>query len=325
MFGIDDGIVIKELGLHLDASRRKDLSFISHAHADHVAGHKSVIASKLTARILSERIKKTTLYPMGFNQPADINGYTIELLHAGHILGSSQIQIETKGKRLIYTGDFKVKPGLLAEKIEIRPTDILIMETTYGKEKYILPELNQVVDQITEFIESARKENSVPILFGYSLGKAQDLMSMLGKRGYITSVGDHIYKLAKIHEEFGVKFGKYERFNPNHLEGKVVILPPHLSRTRTISRIKKKKTAILTGWALDKGAEARFGVDTAIPLSNHPDFEELMTYISVSKPSMIYTVHGSPEFAILLNKRGFKARHLDFYQMNLWDDLHLLE
>lgn len=325
MFAIDDGIMIKGIGLHLDALRPKALSFISHAHSDHVVGHKRVIASKLTARILKEKIQKTALHPLGFNQPIHIDGSTIELLPAGHILGSSQIQIETKGKRLIYTGDFKVKAGPLAEKIEIRPADILIMEATYGKERYILPEFDKTVDQIIEFIESARKDNLVPILFGYSLGKAQDLMSILGKKGYIVSVGDHIYKLAKIYEEFGIVFGKYERFNPNHLEGKVVILPPHLTRTKTIARIKRKKTAILTGWALDKGAEARFGVEEAIPLSNHPDFNELLTYVMTSKPSIVYTVHGSPEFASFLKKRGIKAKHLDFYQMDLWEDADLLE
>ena len=321
MFVIDDGVMIKGAGLHLDALRRKEFSFISHAHSDHVVGHKKVIASRLTARILAGKIKKTVLHPLDFNQQFQINGSTIELLPAGHILGSSQIQVETSGKRLIYTGDFKVKPGALAEKIEIRPADILIMEATYGKKKYTLPEFDKIVDQIVEFIESARKDSLVPILFGYSLGKAQDIMSILGKKGYIASVGDHIYKLAKIYEEFGVTFGKYERFNPNHLEGKVVILPPHLSRTRTIARIKRKRTAILTGWALDKGAKERFGVEEAIPLSNHPDFEELLTYVMTSRPSMVYTVHGSPDFASSLRKRGIKARHLDFYQMDLWEDL----
>lgn len=324
MFAIDDGVVISGIGLHLDALRPKELSFISHAHSDHVAAHKRVIASRLTARILAERIKKTALYPLGFNQPIHMNGSTIELLPAGHILGSSQIQIENKGKRLIYTGDFKVKPGPLAEKIEIRPSDILIMEATYGKERYILPEWDKIVDQIIEFIESARKNNLVPILFGYSLGKAHDTMSILGKKGYIVSVGDQIYKLAKIYEEFGILFGKYERFNPNHLEGKVVILPPHLIRSKTISRIKRRKTAILTGWAMDKGAETRFGVDEAIPLSNHPDFNELLAYVMTSRPSMVYTIHGSPEFASLLRKRGVKARHLDFYQMDLWEGLDLI-
>lgn len=319
MFAIDDGVMIRGIDLHLDALKPKELSFISHAHSDHVVRHKKAIASRFTARILAEKTKKTILHPLGFNKPLDLNNHTIELLPAGHILGSSQIQIETKGKRLIYTGDFKVKPGPLAEKIEVRPSDILIMEATYGKKRYIFPEWDEMVDRVIKFIESAKEDNLVPILFAYSLGKAQDIMSILGKRGYIAAVGDHIYKLAKIYEEFGIRFGKYERFNINHLEGKVVILPPHLIRTKTLARIKRKKTAILTGWAQDPGTVARFGAQEAIPLSNHADFNELLTYVMTSRPSMVYTLHGSPEFASFLRKKGVRARHLDFYQMDLWE------
>jgi Cft2 family RNA processing exonuclease len=123
-------------------------------------------------------------------------------------------------------------------------------------------------------------------------------------------VHETIYKIAKIYEEFGIKFKNWERYQAGNLEGRVLIVPPWVKNSRMIDNIPKKRVAILTGWALDHGAKEYFGVDEAIPLSDHADFSELMEYVRKARPQKVYTVHGFPEFVRFLQEAGYDAEPL---------------
>src|ERR1044072_136552 len=62
----DKGIYLPEIDLWLDARRRCGLSVISHAHADHIQHHQSIIATPATARIFEHRIKRTDALLLDF-------------------------------------------------------------------------------------------------------------------------------------------------------------------------------------------------------------------------------------------------------------------
>jgi putative mRNA 3-end processing factor len=64
---------------------------------------------------------------------------------------------------------------------------------------------------------------------------------------------------------------------------------------------------IMTGWAMLKNAKYRYGVDHALPLSDHADFDELMELIERVRPRKIFTHHGYREFAETLRGKGLDA------------------
>lgn len=326
-----NGIHIKGTNFWLDARKKVDFSFISHAHIDHTVRHKEILATKETARLYEHRFGKAKFNILEYNQPKRFDsaylwthlpfgskfekpkskgGIKVELFPSGHILGGAQILLEIEGVRIVYTGDFKLRKCLTAKKAEIKKCDILIMESTFGLPHYIFPDRKEIIDQITEFVDQALSFGHVPIFLAYSLGKAQEIMKILGNQGYKTSVHQAIFKIAKIYEEFGIKFKNFEHYQAEDLEGKVLIVPPYVRRSRMIDKIPKKRVAILTGWAIDSGCKNWFGVDEAFPLSDHADFSELMEYAKLAEPQKIYTVHGFPEFSDFLRKEGFDAEPL---------------
>jgi Cft2 family RNA processing exonuclease len=63
----------------------------------------------------------------------------------------------------------------------------------------------------------------------------------------------------------------------------------------------------MTGWGLLKNAQYRYGVDLALPLSDHADFDELLELVERVHPKKIYTHHGYKEFADILRARGHDA------------------
>jgi Cft2 family RNA processing exonuclease len=56
-----------------------------------------------------------------------------------------------------------------------------------------------------------------------------------------------------------------------------------------------------------KNAIYRYGVDHALPLSDHADFDELLELIERVRPRKIYTHHGYREFAETLRGKGLDA------------------
>jgi hypothetical protein len=87
----------------------------------------------------------------------------------------------------------------------------------------------------------------------------------------------------------------------------VLVAPPQVARTPFVSRFKHPLRIIMTGWALLKGANYRYGVDHALPLSDHADFDELLQLVDIVQPKKVYTHHGYPEFAEVLRRRGIDA------------------
>lgn len=319
MIELDHGIRLRGTSLWLDATRVKDASFVSHAHQDHVAAHRHILCSSPTARLFRRRMPKSRISALPFRAPFQHDGLRLELHPAGHILGSSQILIDRKGVRLVYTGDFKLKKNLTAEAASPIPCDILILESTYGHPAYVFPDRELAVRQMVQFIEEAVERRQVPVIYAYALGKSQEALKILGDMGYRVCISSQIYEMVKAYESLGVRFKNYERIEGENFYGKVLLVPPYLARTRLIRRLHRKRTVFLSGWALKSGGARRVGADHAIALSDHADFEELMAYVLAVKPEKVYTVHGFPDFAAHLRRRGIKARHLEpNRQLTLW-------
>lgn len=319
MIEFNRGIRITGTELWLDSTKARPLGFISHAHGDHTAKHQQIIATPATWSLCRQRLgSKPKAIPLELRKPYPVEDFTIELLPAGHILGSAQILIEN-GQRIVYTGDVRLKPSLTAEAAEILPCDILIIECTYGKPKYVFPPTQEVVRRLIEFIETAFEERKVPVLFAYAMGKSQEVLKLLGDKGYTVCLPKQTMAIVKNYEACGVTFKNYERLTRDPLFGKVVLLPPYLARTRMMDTIPNRRTAVLTGWAMDREAPYRLGVDEAIPMSDHADFGELIEYVKRARPSRIYTIHGEPDLARYLRARGHRAEHLaPGTQLALW-------
>jgi len=310
---IDGGIKLKGMNLWLDATRKKDFAFISHAHTDHARSHSTIIASERTCAFLRQRKIRGKIISLPFDHPMEIERGSVTLFPSGHILGAAQIMIETDGgEKCVYTGDLKVTKGETAERIEVRQCDVLIIEATFGDPHFIFPDREQVIAQLIRFVEGCLGSNLTPVLFAYSLGKAQEVMRVLSSRGYTPVIHPRIAHIAALYEKLGVNLGGYTtwRLGVEDLPQDSVVILPTGARTEAAA-IRQKRTAILTGWALDPRLKYRYGVDEAIPLSDHADYRQLVEYVIAAQPRKVYTVHGSPKLAPILQQKGIEARHLE--------------
>jgi DNA ligase 1 len=311
------GVYLPQLELWLDPWDAKRLAFVSHAHSDHIARHSEVITSERTARLLQSRLPgRRREHVLPFWERRTVRGVDLVLLPAGHICGSAQCLIFAGDETLLYTGDFKLRPGKSAEQAEWRHADTLVMETTYGLPRYQFPPTGQVIDQLVTFCRETIDDGYVPVLLGYSLGKAQEILCSLEGAGLTPMLHGSVYRMTRLYEQFGQTFCRYLRHNTNDVAGKVLICPPSANRSGMLEKIPRKRIAMISGWALDPNAIYRYRVDAAFPLSDHADYNDLIRYVDLVQPQRVFTLHGfAVDFARDLRKRGVEAWALSEDQM----------
>lgn len=310
MFEYQKGIHIRGTNLWLDSPRSRELCFISHAHLDHVRRHKTILASRATSLLSQHRVGKCNVIELGYDHWMSLDALRLKLLPAGHILGSSQILIEKDGLRLLYSGDFRLRPALTVEPPQIEQADILIMESTYGRPHYQFPSRQVVVDQLLTALSSALSTNLQPVILAYTLGKSQEMIRILTQAEFRVAVTGDIYPLCQLYNQLGVKLGPYEAFDGRLPPDTVLVASPYRRKARAVRSLPRKQLFYVSGWAIDPSARYRFGVDEVFPISDHADYDELLEYVEYVKPRTIYLTHGFPEFITFLREKGIEAHPL---------------
>ena len=137
---VDDALRVRGTDLWLDPPKRKVLAFVSYTHSDHLMRrHNHVILSLNTARFYQRKYPDAEVPALAFEEKQRIGDTTVKLLPAGHILGSVQICMEVEGIRVVYTGDVKLSASFTAERVKIKPCDVLIIGSTYGEPRCVFP------------------------------------------------------------------------------------------------------------------------------------------------------------------------------------------
>ena len=305
-----EGVCLPQIGWWLDVRRAQLRSFVSHAHSDHIAGHREILATRATASLMRLRLagkRRETI--LDYDQPWTAEfGCEVRLYPAGHIFGSAMLHATTEHGTLLYTGDFKLRPSLAAEPCVAPRADVLIMETTFGLPRYVFPPQPEIERGIVEFCRQSLADKVAPVLYAYSLGKTQELLQIVGTAGLPVMLHAHGFKMTERYAELGMKLPPYALLNPKAYAGHVIIAPPMSGQDEPMTWIHPKRTAVATGWAMDSGAIYQNRCDAAFPLSDHADFPDLLAFVDQVRPKLVYTLHGfAKEFATTLRARGIEA------------------
>lgn len=305
------GIHLPQIGWWLDPQRPADRAIVSHAHSDHCARSKEIVCTPATARLLRARMPgRRVEHILPFGRAEQLTADTTISLHpAGHIFGSSLCLLEhAEHGRLLYTGDFKLHAGLSAEPCATPQAETLVMETTFGLPRYVFPPVEEVRAAIVSFCQQAIATGTTPVLYAYGLGKSQELLCVLGQTGLPVMMHAETLRLTEICRQLGLALPPVREFSANELPGHVVICPPQSRNGSFLRKIPSPRTAMISGWALDRSTTFRTRCDAAFPLSDHADFPELLRFVELVKPKRVLTLHGfAAEFARELRQRGVEA------------------
>jgi putative mRNA 3-end processing factor len=320
LFHWHDGLKLTKADLAIDFRRRQPRAFISHAHADHLARHEYALCTPETAALYRLRLGARPTLEMPYRTPMDWAGVRLTTFPAGHCLGSAVLLAEDGPQSLLYTGDFKLGPSATAMPAELPHADTLVMESTYGDPAYCMPPRQEVLRQFFDLVRSTLADGAVPVIQTYVLGKGQEVTRLLTAEGVPVVQHDKIWRVSRVYESFGVELGPCSRLSDTRRtagsggapspkldrNGFAVVVPPGTM----LDQFPRQVRFALTGWALDPRTKYRLGVDHALPLSDHADYNELLEAIRLVSPHVIYCTHGPESFADRLVDLGYDARVL---------------
>jgi putative mRNA 3-end processing factor len=309
MFHWDNGLFFTRPRLALDVRRRQPHGFVSHAHADHIGPHELAYCTPATACLYRLRMgAQRRVVEIPYRQPHQFGEARLTTYPAGHCLGSAMALIETDGASLLYTGDFKLGASATAEPAELPRADVLVMESTFGRPRYRLPPREETVAKLLQLVVDSLARGATPVVHAYPLGKSQEVSRLITSIGVPVLQHPMTFAVSEVYRQCGVDLGDVQAYDPALLAGRAVVTLPQGARQFRLAGIRRPVSIAVTGWAVDPSTKWRWGVDHALPLSDHADFDELIETVRRVGASEVYCMHGHADFVGHLQAAGFNAR-----------------
>lgn len=299
---------------YIDPWKPVGKAVISHAHADHAyRGSRAYLASEagkeLTRRRLGEESKIQTI-PYG--ETVSMYGVEVSFHPAGHVLGSSQVRVEHKGEVWVFSGDYKLTPDPTCQPFEPVKCDTFITEATFGLPIYKWTPPDKLYEEVNAWWRRNRSEGKASVMFSYALGKSQRILA-----GIDSSIGEifthgAVEKLNDSYRRSGVDLppttyvGSVE--DRKKFRGALIVAPPSAMSTPWLKRFGKYATGFASGWMMVRGTRRRRAVDRGFVMSDHADWDGLMSAIENSQAERIFVTHGFIDPLVRwLNENGKNA------------------
>lgn len=323
------GLYCPQGDFYIDPWQAVEKAVITHAHSDHArAGSKKYLTASDGLHVLRARIgKKAQIETMPYRQSVTISGVKVSLHSAGHVLGSSQVRVEHQGRVWVVSGDYKTTPDATCAPFEVLRCDTFITESTFGLPIYRWPDPRKVQEELNSWWGKNKSDKRTSILYAYSFGKAQRLLSLLD-----SSIGP-IYvhpAIAKMNEQYatsGVKLPvcksaevlddsdskdnlriQFPDFAGNDLGSAMIVTPP-MTDSAWMRSVKNSACGFVSGWMQIRNKREEQIHDKSFVLSDHADWDELLTVIKGTGAEEVVVTHGYVQpLTRYLNEIGVKAR-----------------
>ncbi|NHN84231.1 ligase-associated DNA damage response exonuclease [Acetobacter musti] len=304
---------------YIDPLRPVARAVISHGHSDHARPeHDHVIATPETLAIMRLRMGEDRAgaiqQEIPYEERLSLGDVTIWLAPAGHVLGSAQIVIEYQGQRAVVSGDYKRTPDPTCRPFQVVPCDLFVTEATFALPVFRSPDPAHEIAKLLHDVHLFPDRTHV--VGCYALGKCQRLIALLRQAGYDAPLWLHgaLLPMCALYENHGIELGELKPATvaqKAELRGGIVLAPPSAIADRWARRLPDPVVCLASGWMqVRQRAKAR-GVELPLIISDHADWDALLTTCEQTGAPEIWVTHGREEALIhALGLRGIRGRAL---------------
>ena len=309
----DKGLYCAAGDFYIDPWRPVDRAVITHAHSDHArAGSKHYLCHHLSLPILQLRLGQHAYQSVDWNESVWINGVRISLHPSGHIIGAAQIRVEYKGEVWVVSGDYKTENDGISGAFEPVPCHTFITESTFGLPVYRWQSQEVIFEQMWAWIGNNQQQDRASMLIAYSLGKAQRILQAIAPISDKIYVHGAIWNTHQVLLDNGIQLPVVQRItnetNKADLKSAVIIAPPGAEDSPWTKRLPSFRTATCSGWMQVRGQARRSSSDMGFALSDHADWNGLLSAVKATGASKVFVTHGFQSvFSRYLNEIGIEA------------------
>jgi putative mRNA 3-end processing factor len=259
---------------------------------------KHYLAHHHSAEVMKLRLgAEISLHTVAYQEPLDINGVKITLHPAGHIPGSAQVRLEYKGKVAVVSGDYKTENDGLSTPFEPIKCHEFVSECTFGLPIYKWESQVEIFQQINSWWKANAEEGRNTVLFAYSLGKAQRILQNLDRSIGSVFVHGAVWNTNQALIANGIDLWDVPKVTAelpkSTFQGSLIIAPPSAMGTPWMRRFSPFRTGICSGWMAVRGTRRRRSADRGFVLSDHADWEGLVSAITATEAEKVYLTHGN--------------------------------
>jgi len=312
----DKGIYCNQGNFYIDPWKPVDDAVITHAHSDHAyVGHKHYLAHHLSREVLRYRLGEIGLQTVEYGETIVKNGVSVTLYPAGHVIGSAQVRVAYQGEVWVVSGDYKTQDDGISTPFEPVKCHHFISECTFGMPVYQWKPQVQVFEDMNKWWHNNLNNGLATVVVGYSLGKAQRILQNLdlfnGKvytHGVIENTNEALRRN-------GVLLNPTERITPetpkDEVRKGIILAPPSAIGTPWMRKFQPYSFGYCSGWMALRGAKHRSAADRGFVLSDHADWDGLISAIDATGCECVYLTHGyTAPFTRYLNETGFNAKEV---------------
>jgi putative mRNA 3-end processing factor len=327
----DRGLYCAAGDFHVDPWQPVERAIVTHAHGDHFAqGCGLYVTSAAGAPLLNARLQgaANTADPdtpqlareqaailraanlvesLAYGEPRDFGPVRVSLHPAGHILGSSQVRIEHRGQVWVVSGDYKTAlPGESHDRtcapFESVACDVFITESTFGLPIYRWQPDRLIFGAINDWWRENVTAGRTSMVFAYSLGKAQRVLSGIDPSIGPIAVHGAVVRMNEIYRNSGITLPDAPHAAGEVIEsirgqGGLVVAPPSALGSPWIRKFAGRgagmSAAFVSGWMQVRGRRRRKAVDRGFVLSDHADWPGLLSAIRATGARRVGVTHGS--------------------------------
>jgi len=309
----DKGLYCAQGQFYIDPWQPVNKAIITHAHSDHARwGSSYYLCHHLTKPILQLRLGDNNYQTVEWNEPVYMNGVTITLHPAGHIIGSSQIRVEYNGEIWVVSGDYKTENDGISGQFEPVRCHTFITESTFGLPIYRWQPQEVLFASMRKWIAQNKEQGRTSLLLAYSLGKSQRVIKALADSVDHVFVHGAVYNTQQALRHAGWQFPDVEKVTndiPKALfHQNLVVAPGSAADSPWIKKMQPVSTGICSGWMQVRGNARRRNTDAGFALSDHADWDGLLQTVKATGAEKVFVTHGfQSAFSRFLNENGIEA------------------
>jgi putative mRNA 3-end processing factor len=277
-------------GFYIDPWEEVDLAVVTHAHSDHARpGSKSYLTARAGEALLRARIgPDSPIQALNYGERIAMDGVTVSLHPAGHILGSAQVRIEYRGEVWVISGDYKLAPDPTCAPFEPLPCHTFVTESTFALPIFRWPSESAIVEAIQDWWRANREAGKISVLFAYPLGKAQRVLASID-----AAIGPiHAHASAEAFNRLYREQGIALPANAAASKPSLILAPPSAIGSSWLKQFAPISTAMVSGWMRIRGTRRRRSLDRGFVLSDHADWPALLRAIDETRAETVWATHG---------------------------------
>lgn len=296
IFPTDKGLYCQAADIYVDPWGGVDKAIITHAHSDHARwGSLNYLCAEPGEKVLRYRLQNASnIETLPYGKTIEINGVKISLHPAGHILGSAQVRFEYKGEVWVVSGDYKLNPDPTCASFEPVQCDTFITESTFGLPIFKWPNKEELFQEINTWWSKNKSEGRNSLILCYALGKAQRILSGLDLSiGPVYTHGavevlNEVYRQSGQNLPLTTRIQQAMKVEP----GAMILAPPSVQNSAWQRKLQPVAVAFASGWMQVRGIRRRRAFDKGFILSDHCDWNSLLTAVKETKASRVFVTHG---------------------------------